>query len=108
MSSLSVSSIRTPARGPSRPFANVSMPYEFNLGSARFDERGFTGTTTVTSTDPGIGIADSGGSWGGKFSIVPDGDGSPRVVAGTHGEVFTTDGGTRAGFIGAFVGVSGQ
>lgn len=56
VSSLSVSSIRTPARGSSRPFANVSMPYEFNLGSARFDERGFTGTTTVTSTDPGLPI----------------------------------------------------
>ncbi len=108
VSSLSVSGIHTPAGGGSRPFADVAVPYEFNLGSTGFDERGFTGITTVTSTDSGIGIADSGGSWGGKFSVMPDGDGNPRVVAGTHGEEFTTDGGTRAGFIGAFVGVSGQ
>ena len=103
-----VSGIRTPLVGTSRPFANVPVPYEFNLGETRFSSRGFTGKTTVTSTDPGIRIAGSDGSWGGKFSIVPDGDGNPRVVAGTHGEEFTTTGGTRAGFIGAFAGATSQ
>ena len=103
-----VSGIRTPLVGTSRPFANVPVPYEFNLGATRFNSRGFTGKTTVTSTDPGIRIADSGGSWGGKFSIVPDDDGNPRIVAGTHGEELTTVGGTKAGFIGAFVGAASR
>ncbi len=108
VTSISVSGIHTPAGGGSRPFADISVPYEFNLEATSFDTRGFTGATTVASTDPGIGIADSGGSWGGKFSIVPDGDGNPRVVAGTHGEEFTTTGGTKAGFIGAFMGATGR
>ena len=103
-----VSGIRTPLVGTSRPFANVPVPYEFNLGATRFNSRGFTGKTTVTSTDPGIRIADSDGSWGGKFSIVPDDDGNPRIVAGTHGAEFTTTGGTEAGFIGAFVGAASR
>ena len=101
-----VSGIHTPLVGTSRPFANIPVPYEFNLGAARFNSRGFTGNTTVTSTNPEIRIADSDGSWGGKFSIVPDDDGNPRVVAGTHGEEFTATGGTRAGFIGVFAGAT--
>ena len=103
-----VSGIRTPLVGTSRPFANIPVPYEFNLGATSFDTSGFTGITSVTSTDPEIGIANSGGSWGGKFSIVPDDDGNPRVAAGTHGEEFTTTGGTKAGFIGTFVGATGR
>ena len=102
-----ISGIRTPLVGPSRPFANVPAPYEFNLGETYFNGRGFTGKTTVKSTDATIGIASSDGSWGGKFSIVPDDYGNPRLVAGTHGEEFITTGGTRASFVGAFVGVAG-
>ena len=101
-----VSGIRTPLVGTSRPFANVPVPYEFNLGETLFNSRGFTGKTTVKSTDPEISIDNSDGSWGGKFSIVPDDNGNPRVVAGTHGAEFTTTGGTRAGFIGAFAGAT--
>ena len=102
------SGIRTPLVGPSRPFANVPAPYEFNLGETHFTSRGFTGKTTVESTDTEISISSSGGSWGGKFSVVSDDSGNPRLVAGTHGEEFTTTGGTTASFIGAFVGAASR
>ncbi|MDE0331426.1 MAG: hypothetical protein OXL41_06105, partial [Nitrospinae bacterium] len=106
--SISLSGIHTPPGGSSRPITDVAAPYVFSLGETRFDTSGFTGNTTVTSTDPGISVESSTGSWGGKFSVVSDGDGNPRLVAGTHGEEFTTTGGTEAGFIGAFVGVTNQ
>ncbi len=106
--SISLSGIHTPTGGSSRPITDVAAPYVFSLGETSFDTSGFTGNTTVSSTNPGISVENSAGSWGGKFSVVSDGDGNPRLVAGTHGEEFTTAGGTEAGFIGAFAGVTGR
>lgn len=106
--SISLSGIHTPTGGSSRPITDVAAPYVFSLGETSFDTSGFTGNTTVSSTNPGISVESSAGSWGGKFSVLSDDDGNPRLVAGTHGEEFTTAGGTEAGFIGAFAGVTGR
>ena len=106
--SIEVNGLRTPLAGGTRPFNDVAVGYEISLEAATFDRDGFTGDTSVTSTDSGLGIADSSGSWGGKFSTVPDLDGNPRLVAGTHGAEFTSAGGTEAAFIGAFAGVTGR
>ena len=80
--------------------------YEVVLAATAFNHEGFTGETTAVSTDPRIGIASSSGSWGGRFSNVSDGDGNPRLVAGTHGANFVTTGGSRTSLIGVFVGTS--
>ena len=94
--------------GADAPFAIIPVPYELNLGASGFDEELFTGSVTMTSLDPEIRITRSGGSWGGKFSNMPDGDGNPRLVAGTVGGEFTTAGGTQAGYIGAFAGATNR
>ena len=99
-----VSGFRTSPRGVERRFTEEAAPYEFVLNSASFGEEEFTGEVTVTSTDQTVEISTSDGSWGGKFSVVPDGEGYPRVVAGTHGATLSTTEGTQASFIGAFVG----
>ena len=104
--SIYVNGVHMPHGGASIPVTNNAFPYELNLKAASFSNEGFTGITTVTSTDPGIGVASSSGAWGGKFSVKPDGDGNPRLVAGTHGETFVTTGGTQADLIGAYVGVT--
>ena len=104
--SVHVNGLHTPRAGGTRPFNDVSVPYEIALEATSFDSGGFTGDTSVTSTDPEFGIASSSGAWGGKFSSVPDGDDNPRLVAGTHGVQFTSTQGTDASFIGVFVGVT--
>ena len=108
VSEVHVNGFRTSAQGVERRFTGLAVPYEFVLNAASFDRRGFTGEVTVTTTDQTVEISTSDGSWGGKFSSVPDDEGYPRLVAGTHGATFTTMEGTQASFIGAFVGSTSQ
>ena len=105
---IQVNGFQTSPEGVERRLSNVAVPYEFVLRTTSFDQVGFTGEVSVSSNDQMIEIATSDGSWGGKFSIVPDDEGFPRVVAGTHGATLTTMEGTRASFIGAFVGSTAQ
>ena len=99
-----VDGFKTSPGGVTDRFTDISVPYVFDLGATSFDKEGFTGHVTVTSADQAVEIATSDGSWGGKFSTVPDDTGYPRIVAGTHGATLTTMEGTQASFIGAFVG----
>lgn len=103
-----VNGFRTSPQGVERRFTDMAVPYEFALNTASFDRIGFTGKVTVTSTDQAVEIVTSDGSWGGKFSTVPDDQGYPRIVAGTHGATFATMQGAKASFIGAFVGSTAQ
>ena len=108
VSEVHVNGFRTSPQGVERRFTGLAVPYEFVLNAASFDREGFTGEVTVTPTDQTVEISTSDGSWGGKFSNVPDDEGYPRVVAGTHGATLTTMEGTQASFIGAFVGSTPQ
>ena len=106
--SLEVAGARTLPNSGSSQSVRGQWPYELLLGDTDFDEYGFTGATTVTSKDSSIGISSSGGSWGGKFSTASDGDGNPRLVAGTHGAEISTTGGTQVSLIGTFVGATNR
>ena len=56
-----------------------------DLGAARFGNDGrFTGQD-VTISGTGRSVTAAAGSWGGKFSGMPDAAGDPRLVAGTAG-----------------------
>ena len=105
---IEVDGFHTSAVGGTRPFNGVSVPYEIALEAASFNSSGFTGNTSVKSTGLEHEIANSSGTWGGKFSNVSDRDGSPRLIAGTHGAEFTDGEGTEGSFIGVFAGVTGQ
>ena len=77
--------------------------YELSLGSTSIYSNGtFTGTD-ITLTHPGLSI-DSEGSWGGRFSDIPDSDGNPRLVGGTFGGTASTAGGSESSFLGAYWG----
>ena len=106
--SIQVDGLHTTAGRGTRPINGVSVPYEITLETANFGRGGFTGSTSVTSAGSVLGIASSSGSWGGKFSTVPDSEGNPRLIAGTHGAEFTAAAGTEGSFIGVFVGTVAQ
>ena len=106
--SIEVDGLHTPQAGGIRPFNGVSVPYEIVLEATSFNQDGFTGSTSVASINPEHEIANSRGTWGGKFSTVPDSDNNPRMIAGTHGVRFTSTEGTHGSFIGVFVGVTGK
>lgn len=95
-------------QGGTRPINSVSVPYEIALEATSFDGGGFTGTTSVMSGNSDLEIAESSGTWGGKFSTVSDNENTPRMIAGTHGAQFTSTGGTTGSFIGVFAGVPEQ
>ncbi|MDE0242710.1 MAG: hypothetical protein OXQ84_21345 [bacterium] len=104
--SIEVSGMHTPVNGGTRSFNGVSVPYEMVLETTTFNSGGFTGNTSVTSSEVNHGIADSKGSWGGKFSTISNSDGSPRLIAGTHGAEFSAIAGSEGSFIGVFVGTT--
>lgn len=97
----------TPA-GNTYTFEDEPAPSEIRLGATGFSDGQFTGEVTLISTDPRITIANSGGSWGGKFSTVDDINGNPRLVAGTHAGTATTTGSSQTVFVGVFNGATGQ
>lgn len=105
--SIKVTGIAETPTGQQVAFENVVTPYEVNLGAIGFTDGRFIGNVTVTSTEPEITVANSSGSWGGKFSTIPDGNGNPRLVAGTHGGRVTTTGGSQSVFVGALSGDTG-
>ena len=80
-----------------------------DLGSAGFAPDGtFSGMdVTVASTDPDRAIADSRGSWGGRFSNIADA-GVPRLVGGTAGAEWEERDGSRGVLLGAFFGAREQ
>ena len=85
---------------------DADTDYELHMGATSLHSNGrFTGTN-ATLYRPGITFTSNAGSWGGKFSTMEDGDGNPRLVAGTVGGNGTTSGGTSASFVGAFVGTT--
>ena len=106
--SIKVTGIAETPGGQYFEFADADSAVEIHLGATGFTDGQFTGGVTVTSTVPGIVVANSSGSWGGKFSTIPDGNGNPRLVAGTLAGEAATAGGSVSVFVGAFNGATGQ
>ena len=83
--------------------------FRAELGAIPIDSDGSFSGQTVSVThpeDPEVHVTSSEGAWGGKFSTIADGNGDPRLVAGTHGGNFTTEGGSEISFIGVFIGLT--
>ena len=108
MHSIRVSGVRHPQAGGASRFGNSPTTWGIVLEEAGIGADGFTGETRVTSASSEFGIVDTGGGWGGKLSNMPDGDGNPRLVAGTHGARFTSAGGTEGSFVGVFAGTTDE
>ena len=105
--SIEISGIYETPRGALLELSGPSVN-EIHLSATGFTDGRFIGGVTVTSTDPRLVVANSNGSWGGQFSTIDDGDGNPRLVAGTHGGEFATTGGSQSVFVGMFNGATGQ
>lgn len=91
---------------PGRSFARI------RLGEAPID----SSTGTFTSSDVTLEVdyypaqtgSTSQGTWGGKFSNIPDGSGDPRLVGGTTGAEWSNPEGGRAVFVGNFFAAKPQ
>ena len=72
------------------------------LGPADIGSDGSFRNQAVRLVAPGVTYATNSGSWGGKFSNVPDAAGDPRLVAGTYGAKAGTADGTGIAFVGTY------
>ena len=78
--------------------APLSMDGNFRNGS--------DGGVNVTLVAGNAELAESSGTWGGKFSNIQDAAGDPRLVAGTVGASFKSSLGGEGAFFGTFVGLN--
>ena len=106
--SIQVSGVRHAQTGGTRQFSSASTTWGIVLEETVIRAGGFAGDTRVTSASSGFDITDASGSWGGKFSNMPDSNGNPRLAAGTHGARFASAGGTEGSFIGVFAGTADE
>jgi len=86
-------------------YSEEPSSYVLDLGMASFDSDGNFVGTGVSLTHPGVDFTTTG-SWGGRFSTEDDGDGNPRLVAGTLGGSAATPGETTTSFVGKFLGTT--
>ena len=80
--------------------------YEVHLGPTPFTRGGAFRATDVKVTHPARSVAQSGGSWEGRFSNRPDDAGHPRLVAGSSLAEFTEADGSRGSLEGLFITLS--
>ncbi len=76
--------------------------YELHFGLTAIDRDGTFRNTDVNVLHPDRIVTQSGGSWSGTLSNVPDGAGSPRLVAGMVGVAFQEADGSQGDFQGIF------
>ncbi|MDE0330961.1 MAG: hypothetical protein OXL41_03765 [Nitrospinae bacterium] len=88
------------------PPAAVPTDYEVHLGPTPFTRGGGFRAADVRVTHPGRSVAQSGGSWEGRFSNRPDDEGNPRLVAGSSLAEFTEADGSRGSLEGIFNALS--
>ncbi len=92
----------------SREIVDGPSDLEVYFAATSMDSGGqFTGSG-VTVAYPGLTFTSTEGSWSGRLSTIDDTSGNPRALAGTHGGVATTSGGTEVEFIGAHFAATGQ
>lgn len=88
------------------PPAALPADYEVRLGPTPFTREGAFRAADVRVTHPERGVAQSGGSWEGRFSNKPDGAGHPRLMAGSSLAEFTEADGSRGSIEGIFTALS--
>ncbi len=76
--------------------------YELHFGLTAIDPDGTFRNTDVSVLHPDRIVTQSGGSWSGTLSNVPDDDGYPRLMAGKMGVEFQEADGSRGDFQGIF------
>ena len=84
----------------------IPTDYEVHLGPTPFTRGGAFRATDVKVTHPARSVAQSGGSWEGRFSNRPDGAGHPRLVAGSSLAEFTEADGSKGSLEGLFITLS--
>ena len=99
---ITASGIRTGPSGEETAFEAQETRARIGLNQATVDADGRFSNNTVSLEFAGRRIAPVQGSWGGRFSAVPDADGNPRLVAGTAGAEWTEQDGSQGVFLGAF------
>ena len=72
------------------------------LDPANFESNGQFRAQNVRIEIDGVNIVQSGGSWGGMFSNIPDSSGQPRLVAGTAAGGWTESDASEGAFVGTF------
>ena len=88
------------------PPAAMPADYEVHLGPTPFTRNGAFRNADVRVAHPERSVAQSGGSWEGRFSNRPDGAGHPRLVAGSSLAEFTEADGSRGSIEGIFTALS--
>ncbi len=91
--------------GVETEFEITPRDYRVRLAAAPIGSDGTFRNDGVAIETSEVTITRSSGSWGGKFSNVPDSDGDPRLAAGTLGGSFDTAGGGQGAFLGSFFGL---
>ena len=76
--------------------------YELHFGLTAIDPDGTFRSADVSVLHPDRIVTQSGGSWSGSLSNVPDDDGFPRLVAGKLGAAFREADGSQGDFQGIF------
>ena len=98
------------ASGEQRKLGTRVLPHRILLQAPLSTDgtfrNGTDGGVAVTLGTPDAELTASSGTWGGKFSNIPNQAGDPRLVAGTFGASFTTSLGGEGAFLGTFVGLN--
>ena len=80
--------------------------YELHFGPTPFTQSGDFEQADVRVTHPERNVVGAIGFWGGSFSNRPDGDGNPRLVAGSSLAEFEEADGSRGSLQGIFNALS--
>ena len=100
---IAASGTRTDPSGAEETFEDARTLARIGLGPATVDAQGRFSDGTVGLAIAGRGIDAARGSWGGRFSAVPDAEGDPRLVAGTAGAEWEERDGSRGAVVGTFI-----
>ena len=101
---MSLSGVRASPDGRRTDFSDDASRTRILLGAAGFDAAGTFSIRDVAIETDGRIVARGGGSWGGRFSGIPDGDGHPRLIGGTAGAEGTGPDARQGVFVGAYFG----
>ena len=97
--------VRVSSTDQAYEFDDETVPVRLRLGQATFGSDGTFRNRNVSLERDDATVTSTTGSWGGRFSNIPDGTGDPRLAAGTAGAEWTETGGARGAFVGAWYGI---
>ena len=100
-----VSGVAVSSAGQAVEFADEIVPVRLRLGQAAFGSGGTFRNRDVTLERDDATVTSTTGSWGGRFSNVPDSAGDPRLAAGTAGAEWTEADGSQGAMVGAWYGI---